>query len=139
MDKNERQRLILSIVKSKLIGNHDQLVKELLSVGASVTQSSVSRDLKELNVSKKNGYYFVNEENLDLIGQPFDIFVQKIGENLLVVKTRPGEASRVALIIDNQRFEAVAGTIAGDDTIFIAVQTSKSQEYVTKKILELFS
>ncbi len=136
MQKDTRQRRILSLIRAKPIGTQDELRTLLERAGVPATQSSVSRDLEELGVVKHHGHYTVPQVNgaaarglmsLDLAG-----------ESLVVAHTEPGLASAVAVNIDGAAIEEIVGTIAGEDTIFIAVNDRKAQRTVIKKIWELF-
>src|SRR5690606_22688188 len=94
----------------------------------------ISRSLAKLNVVKVDGYYqlpaieTVQIESQSNVGA---IRILSAGDNMLVVRTGPGSASRFAFIIDNAHIPGVVGTIAGDDTIFLAV----SQKKLLRKIL----
>ena len=100
------------------------------------TQSSVSRDLEELGVIKHRGSYALPHTNGDsargLLG------LDTAGEVLVVAKCLPGRASSVAVEIDDAVIPEIVGTLAGEDTIFIAVRDQKAQRAAMKKIWELF-
>lgn len=136
MQKNERQNIILDLINSGQIGTQDELTELLESKGFSVNQSSVSRDLVELGVVKVHGFYAVpqksNYANFGLLS------MEIAGENLVVAKTESGFAAAVCVRIDNAKIPEIVGTIAGEDTIFIAVRGSKEQRVVLKKVWELF-
>ncbi len=101
----------------------------------SVTQSSVSRDLDELGIIKANGFYAIpQKDKIENVGlQTLEI----AGENLIVAKCESGLASAVCVKIDREKIEEIVGTIAGDDTIFIAVKDAKMQKVTLKKIWEV--
>ncbi|MGI9165250.1 MAG: arginine repressor [Pyrinomonadaceae bacterium] len=137
MKKDTRQTRILSLIRAKPIGTQEELRSLLESAGVPATQSSVSRDLEELGVVKQRGHYTVPRANgaatrgllsLDLAG-----------ESLIVARTEPGLASAVAVQIDGAAISEIVGTIAGEDTIFIAVNDRRAQRGVIKKVWELFS
>ncbi len=138
MNKQERQRKLTEIIRTKEVVNQDQLQKELKRLGVVATQSSISRDLAELGVVKLKGAYRLphldpGESTLvDLLD------MESAGENLLVLKTPPGQAQIVAITIDRARLPEVVGTVAGDDTIFVAVKNPVDQGKATKQILNLF-
>lgn len=102
-----------------------------------MTQSSLSRDLEDLGIVKQNGHYAVprtttaNERGL--------LSLEAAGEALIVAKCEPGLASSVAVEIDRATIAEIIGTLAGEDTIFIAVRDAKAQRAATKKIWSLFS
>jgi transcriptional regulator of arginine metabolism len=136
MNKTERQRKILSLIQARPIGTQADLKEYLERAGVPATQSSVSRDLEELGVLKTNGRYTLPRATgaaaHGLLG--LDI----AGENLVVAHTEMGLASAVAVQIDAAAIPEIVGTIAGEDTIFIAVTDRKAQRTVMKKIWELF-
>ncbi len=136
MKKDTRQTRILSLIRAKPIGTQEELRSLLESAGVPATQSSVSRDLEELGVVKQRGHYTVPHANgaatrgllsLDLAG-----------ESLIVARTEPGLASAVAVQIDGAAISEIVGTLAGEDTIFIAVNDRRAQRGVIKKVWEIF-
>lgn len=136
MQKGERQNTILELIHSNQIGTQEELTELLESKGFSVNQSSVSRDLVELKIVKTNGFYTVpNKSKYANFGL---LSLEIAGDNLIVAKTDTGFAAAVCVRIDNERIPEIVGTIAGEDTIFIAVRRSKEQEIVLKKVWELF-
>ena len=137
MQKEQRQTAILKLISSKQIGTQDELAEWLERKGFAVTQSSVSRDLLELGIIKSNGFYALPQKPKTAL--VFGLVSLEIaGENLVVAKTEAGLASACAVRIDAERIEDIVGTIAGDDTIFIAVRGQKEQKAVLKKVWELF-
>ena len=135
--KGQRLDAIKMILSSKEINSQEDLMKELQGEGFPVTQATLSRDLKQLKVAKAasiNGdyvYVLPNETMYHRIHTPLkavemmtvpgfkDIhFSGTIG----VIHTRPGYASSIAYNIDNSDIPEIMGTIAGDDTIFIAIK-----------------
>jgi transcriptional regulator of arginine metabolism len=135
MQKDTRQRRILSLIRAKPIGTQDELRSLLERAGVPATQSSVSRDLEELGVVKHHGHYTVPQANGAAARGLLSLEVA--GESLVVAHTEPGMASAVAVKIDGAAIEEIVGTIAGEDTIFIAVNERKAQRTVIKKIWEL--
>jgi transcriptional regulator of arginine metabolism len=135
MIKQKRQEQILDLIRAKNIATQEELGELLSKGGLSVTQSSVSRDLDELGIVKANGFYALPQnDNAGLGLQTLEI----AGENLVVAKTPPGVASAVCVLIDREKFDEIVGTVAGDDTIFIAVRDRKGQKAVLKKVWEMF-
>lgn len=136
MQKIERHNAILNLISIQQIGRQEELTELLESKGFSVNQSSVSRDLVELGIVKVNGFYAVPQKNNYA---SFGLISLEIaGENLIVAKTETGFAAAVCVRIDNTKIPEVVGTIAGEDTIFIAVRGQKDQRIVLKKVWELF-
>ena len=129
MNKRERQQQILSLIRAKPIGTQEDLRALLERSGVPATQSSVSRDLEELGVVKHHGHYTLPRTN----GAATRGLL-----SLIIARTVPGLASAVAVEIDAAAIEEIVGTIAGEDTIFIAVRDAKSQRVVSKEIWDLF-
>ena len=135
--KGQRLDAIKMILSSKEINSQEDLMKELQGEGFPVTQATLSRDLKQLKVAKAasiNGdyvYVLPNETMYHRIHTPLkavelmpvpgfkDIH---FSGNIGVIHTRPGYASSIAYNIDNSDIPEIMGTIAGDDTIFIAIK-----------------
>ena len=136
MQKGERQNTILELIHSNQIGTQEELTEMLEAKGFPVNQSSVSRDLVELKIVKTNGFYAApNKSKYSNFGL---LSLEIAGDSLIVAKTDTGFAAAVCVRIDNEKIPEIVGTIAGEDTIFIAVRGSKEQEIVLKKVWELF-
>jgi transcriptional regulator of arginine metabolism len=136
MQKGERQNTILDLIGKNQIGTQEELTEALQSQGFAVNQSSVSRDLVELGIVKTNGFYTVpSKTNYASFGL---ISLEIAGESLIVAKTENGFAAAVCVRIDNADIAEIVGTIAGEDTIFIAVRGQKEQRMVLKKVWEMF-
>ena len=136
MNKRDRQQKILSLIQARPIGTQEDLRVLLERAGVPSTQSSVSRDLEELGVVKQHGFYTLPRTN----GGPRRglLSLDQSGDSLVIARTVPGLASAVAVEIDAAGIEAIVGTLAGEDTIFIAVRDAKEQRAVIKDIWELF-
>lgn len=137
MQKADRQKKLLRLIQAKPIGTQEELRNYLERSGVPATQSSVSRDLEELGIVKHHGRYTLPRASgaaargllsLDLAGA-----------NLVVARTEPGLASAVAVEIDAATIPEIVGTLAGEDTIFIAVADQKGQRTAIRKIWEIFS
>ena len=136
MQKSVRQQKILSLIQGKPIGTQAELKAHLERAGVFATQSSVSRDLEELGVVKHHGRYTVPRSNGAAVHGLLSLDLA--GEVLVVARTEPGLASAVAVQIDAAAIPELVGTLAGEDTIFIAVNDRKAQRAAIKKIWELF-
>ncbi len=136
MSKEKRQQTILDLISVKNIGTQDELTENLSKKGFSSTQSSVSRDLDELRIIKINGFYSLPQSAATKDSGLYSL--EAAGENLIAAKCGSGLASAVCVQIDRAKIAEIVGTIAGDDTIFIAVKDYKSQKKVIKMIRELF-
>ncbi len=138
MQKKERQETILNLISARPISRQDELAKFLRKNGFSVTQASISRDLDELGIEKTNGVYTLPPEPVDasIFGH---IGAEPAGDNLIVVKCGAGLASAAAVRIDAAGLDGIAGTIAGDDTIFVAVKNAALQKELTEKLMFLLN
>ena len=139
-NKKYRVQIIKDLITDQEISNQDELLKKLIDLDISVTQATLSRDLRELKVSKvpnSSGQYIyrltesavptatvTHNENASLI----------FSKNLGVIKTKPGYANRIAFEIDNTHFNTIIGTIAGDDTVLIVMKEESSREEVTNEL-----
>ena len=137
MLKEQRQQAILKLISQKNVATQEDLTELLTKAKFSVTQSSVSRDLDELGIVKVNGFYALPQVSGN--DQSFGLHsLEMAGEILVIAKCESGLASAVAVKIDRAKISEIVGTIAGDDTVFIAVKDKKSQKTVMKKVREVF-
>lgn len=136
MQKNVRQKRVLSLIKAKPFSTQAELRESLENAGVPATQSSLSRDLEELGIVKHHGHYTVPRANGAAARGLLSLDLS--GDNLVVARTEPGLASAVAVEIDRAAIAEIVGTLAGEDTIFIAVRDQKAQRVVLKGIWELF-
>ena len=134
--KTERQHKILDIIGARAVATQQQLARELSRRGIEATQSSVSRDIVELGLTKLHGRYVAPP--VAFAGSPI-IEVENAGDNLIVIKTNIGQASATALAIDRAGIPEIIGTVAGDDTLFVAVKHLDAQRAALKQITRLFA
>lgn len=126
--KLRRQRTIRELVASSTVRTQRQLVKALARTGIEVSQGTLSRDLRELGVVKAAGGYAMPSQagsgglSRDDLAQALARFLVALrtAQNLVVLLTEPGGASALAQSLDESRLPEVVGTIAGDNTIFVA-------------------
>ena len=137
MQKEQRQTAILKLISARQIARQEELTELLEKKGFSVTQSSVSRDLLDLGIIKASGFYALPQKPRNAIAFGL-LSLKTAGENLIVAKCESGLASAVAVRIDSVNIEEIIGTIAGDDTIFIAVGGKDEQKTVIRRIWEIF-
>ncbi len=141
MKKYARQEKILKIIREHDVETQEDLTKYLGDMGVEITQATISRDIKELGLVKvmgKNGKYryasFQNggdgatERLMKIFGSSI-VSITPAG-HLLVIKTIPGAAQVSASAIDTLGIEEIVGTIAGDDTIFIAISDKNRINYI---------
>ncbi|MDQ1523482.1 MAG: transcriptional regulator of arginine metabolism [Pyrinomonadaceae bacterium] len=137
MDKEKRQQKLLSLIRAKPVSTQGELAAHLERAGFAATQSSISRDLEELGVVKRRGRYSVPRATDGAAARGL-VSLDVAGDALVVARCEPGLASAVAVEIDGAAIKEIVGTIAGEDTIFVAVGERKAQRAVIKKIWELF-
>lgn len=139
-----RRAAILRLIRESTVHNQDELAKLLRKHGFDATQSSVSRDLRELGVAKAGDHYIVPGADSGASGTPFAAvanFVMEVriaGPSLTVVKTTTGTAQSVAVAIDESSWSEVVGTISGDDTIFIATEGGREQRKLRERLRVIF-
>lgn len=139
MSKSFRQGQILKLIRSKPISTQEELAQELKKQGVAATQVTLSRDIRDLGLAKTpEGYrQIVPEEagrNLATLAAEFVRDV-RIAQNLLVLKTSPGNANSVAVALDDEAWPEVVGTLAGDDTIVVIAPDNGTAEDMRQKFL----
>lgn len=142
----KRQAAIRELIAKEPIGSQSLLLRRLAARGFRVTQPSVSRDLQELQVVKTAGRYQLLEKLTAAAPPPSDELAEAgrairafrpAGPNLIVVKTPPGRASAVAVAIDRELWPEVVGTVAGDDTLFLATTGRPGQSRLEQRLARL--
>jgi len=137
-----RRAALAKIIRNQVVGRQTELVALLRQHGHAATQSSVSRDLRELHVAKVADRYVLPEERVPR--SDFSTLKQFVsarltaGTNLTVLKTTVGSAQSVAVAIDTARWPEVVGTISGDDTIFIATAGALEQRTLGDRLFAIF-
>lgn len=146
--KNKRHQKILELIEQYHIDTQEELLKRLCDSGYPVTQATVSRDIRELQlvkVQRPDGYqYAVNaaRDSADMAFKFHAVFAEAVyavdyAENIVVVKCYTGMANAACAAMDAMRWEGVVGTIAGDDTIFCLMRTKTAAEDLTKQLENL--
>jgi transcriptional regulator of arginine metabolism len=128
--QSDRRNSILRHLRAGAVRRQSDLVGLLKKDGFDVTQSSVSRDMRELGVLKAQGHF-----------SAIDRFVRDIrtaGPSLTVIRTSVGAAGSVAVAIDKAAWPEAVGTISGDDTIFIATQDARAQSALLERLRSVF-
>ena len=146
--KHARQAAILDLVAVHVVGSQEELRQLLRKRGVDVTQATLSRDLRDLGlarVSTEDGGRYVRPESLaigedkpllsNLLPQLF-AGIDGVGE-LIVLRTVRSGAQPIAEAIDQEEFEEVLGTIAGDDTILVVTRSDAARRALTTRLLEL--
>ena len=147
--KQLRHKKIVEIVAQKAMATQEELVSALTGIGMTVSQSTLSKDIKQLglvktrNVDGSAQYSLPVEratpQTLKILQRELQDYLLQYdnAQNLLVLKTRPGNAQGVCAAIDNMKWPEIIGTIAGDDTILIISKTVKETKTVMAKIHEM--
>lgn len=150
--KNSRLETIRLILSTHEIGNQDELLKELNREGYTLTQATLSRDLRQLRVVKTVGsngrykYVLPQQQHLQYRHEgaegemhPMKPFTEKNGfisikfsDNIAVIRTRPSYAGTLAYHIDNCEFSEILGTLAGDDTVMLVIAEGVSRNALIK-------
>lgn len=143
LEQNERRRAIARLLSERVVNRQAELVELLRAEGYLATQSSVSRDLRDLGATKlRSGYTLpkrgeeVEDDDAETL-QVVTEFVRDIhsaGPNLLVVMTAVGAAQRVAVMLDRSGWPEIVGTVSGDDTIFVATQNAGEQRRLKARL-----
>ena len=149
-EKKHRLRIIKKLIKENKIDSQEKLLEMLEARNVTITQATLSRDLKLLKVSKvsdgSNGYYYsLLEEELQKVSE--DKYIMDINRGFLsinfsgnigVIRTFSGHANTVALALDTLEIDEIIGTVAGDDTVLIVMQEGLSSNEFLKKLREKF-
>lgn len=147
--KSARQEKILEIITSRGIETQNQLMEALKEVGFKSTQATLSRDIRDLRLVKEmspEGSYRYVPGSRDSISD-YDVRLRKIlresvvdyavAQNLIVIKTLPGLAAAAGSALDSMEIRGMVGSIAGDDTLFLAMKDNASAEHFNKEIKNL--
>jgi transcriptional regulator of arginine metabolism len=140
----DRRTAIVRILRAGLVRRQSDLTGLLRRDGFAATQSSVSRDLRELGVLKAGGRYMLPPDEISRANGDFGALAQFVravrpaGTSITVVKTTIGAAPSVAVAVDKAEWPEVVGTISGDDTIFIATPDAKAQAKLIERLHSLF-
>jgi len=137
--RDARQRAIRAVLARSPVANQAQLVAELRRQGIAATQSSVSRDLRDLGVARVGGRYVPRarpEERDPRVAEVARLLrsVRPAGPHLTVVQTAVGAAQGVARAFDAAGWPEVVGSLAGDDTVFLATATEQDQERLVRHL-----
>jgi transcriptional regulator of arginine metabolism len=147
--KDRRQRAIADLIRSHALGSQEELAERLSSLGYAVTQATISRDLEQLGAVKVRragqiSYVLpeqVRNEPSPRLAAVFRDWVRSIdtAANLVVIRTPPGSAHLVGVVLDSAELEDVVGTICGDDTIFVACRGNREAGRLAETLRRLAS
>lgn len=142
-DRRQRHLKVLELISTRAVRTQEELADALSAQGWAVTQSSVSRDIAALRLVKVDGAYRrppprapQSDPDERRVSEGV-LTMETAGEALVVLHTSPGEANHVAVALDRLAWPEVIGTIAGDDTIFLAVKDSAAQRRVLREVRRL--
>lgn len=143
--KRTRHAKIVEIIEKHDVETQEELAELLKESGFQVTQATVSRDIRELQLSKiptgdgRQKYVVLRQNDSYLVDKYIRVLKDGLlsmdmAQNILVIKTVSGMASAVAVAVDAMKFKEIVGSIAGDDTIMMAVRTVEETKVVMDKI-----
>ncbi|HSY06870.1 MAG TPA: hypothetical protein VK803_13120 [Steroidobacteraceae bacterium] len=140
----ERREAIVRILREGLVRKQEDLVRLLKRAGHEATQSSISRDLRDLGALKASGRYVLPPDEVTRANGDFGSLthfvraLRRAGPAIIVLRTTIGAAQSVAVAIDKAEWPEVAGTLSGDDTIFIATASQRAQDELVARLSGLF-
>jgi len=148
MARSLRQSKILELISQKEIETQDELARELKALNFSITQATISRDIKELGLIKimtdsKNYKYAVAETSIPQVTNKFSIIFQqsvisiKEINNLVILKTLKGVANIISTVIDKLNYELIIGTVFGDDTVMVICLNNSDAMLTSEKLQNL--
>lgn len=143
-DRRKRHVKILELISTHALRTQEEVAQLLSEEGWDVTQSSVSRDITALRLVKVGGVYRRPRVRAESSADPDErriaegvIGIDPAGDALVVLHTPPGEANRVGAALDRLGWGEVVGTLAGDDTIFVAVRDRNAQQRLVRQVRKL--
>ena len=146
--KKNRHDKIIEIINNNVVETQEQLVALLCEAGYDVTQATISRDIRQMKLTKmvledgRQKYVYTNADPMVMHDKYVNVLKAgyvhiDVAENLLVIKTVPGMAMALATAIDALDVPEVVGCIAGDDTIFVAIKSKDEAQELKDKFLRL--
>ena len=148
--KAQRHAVIAKLISNENIETQEELASKLCSLGYTVTQATVSRDIKEMRLIKvltpegKYKYATVENAEADLQDRFIRMFTSCVlsvnaSGNLIVIKTISGSANAAAEAVDSLKWPDILGTLAGDNTVFIAVKEGRPVADIVKRFQNMMS
>jgi len=141
--KKIRQKTILDLVRTQQIASQEELLEGLRRRNIDVSQSTLSRDIQELRLAKTGGVYTVMDQEShrsteDAIRRILREFLADVvvAQNIVILKTGAGNASTVSQAVDDTGWPEIAGSLAGENTVFIATRSVRESRDLEKRILE---
>jgi transcriptional regulator of arginine metabolism len=146
ISKRLRQGRIVGIIGERTVSSQEELLAHLAASGIRVTQATLSRDLRELNLVKVRGVYrrsgdWNGPSDQAALARALKQYVlqSETSGNMLMIRTAPGNAHAVGVVLDSARWPEVLGTVAGDDTVFALLRSARLARRVMKRIEEHLS
>ncbi len=147
--KNERQKKILELIEKYDIDTQETLIERLREDGYNVTQTTVSRDIKQLSLVKgvtgRGTYKYVSPELKSPIVAPIlnaaiteSIVHIEAAENIIVIKTLSGMANAIGVCVDSLHIAGIVGSVAGDDTVLLVAKTSSVAQEIEEELKQDF-
>lgn len=133
-----RHQTISELLEGAEVSSQAQLIELLAERGYQTTQPALSRDLRALNVAKRGGtYQLLTTEQVTPLSllQVLLRDAKRVGENMVVTSCEPGSASAIARALEGDSLEGLAGTVAGDDTVFCALEDGAACDRLTAHVL----
>ncbi len=141
LSKKLRQGKILDFVEKQAVSSQERLLTLLAGVGFRVTQATLSRDIREIGLVKVRGIYRRTVEPYEAAGQEAlrrtmkQFVVQsRVSGNILMIRTAPGNAHTVGVVLDSARLPEILGTVAGDDTVFALLKSPRLGKRMLRRI-----
>lgn len=145
--KAKRQEVILELVQRYEIETQEELAEKLNAAGFAVTQATISRDIRELKLTKlphgsKQVYAVLTHKPKEFDNKYIDILKHSfvsvdMAQNILVIKTAIGTAMAVATALDSLHWDEIVGCIAGDDTVMCAIRTVEDTKKLVKRLQDI--
>jgi len=146
LSKRVRQSKILDFVKERPVCSQEELLELLATTGIHVTQATLSRDIRDLGLVKSRGIYRRPAElsqpaDLEVLRRSVKQFVLQSGlsGNILMIRTAPGNAHALGVVLDSARLPEVLGTVAGDDTVFALLRSPRMGKRMLRRIEDYLS
>ena len=147
--KNVRQKKILELIEVYDVDTQENLIERLAEVGITVTQTTISRDIRELKLVKgmtgKGTYKYIvpgvkRENNSPVLNSALTEAVIKVeaARNIVVMKTFPGMANALAVCVDTLEIPNIVGSVAGDDTILLVIKDDEGAKMTEEKLKNVF-
>ncbi len=148
MGKVARQDRILDIILRQVVSTQEELVDVLKADGVDVTQATISRDIKELNIVKvtladgRQKYVSMSRDKDMMNDRLIKVFTHaatylRIADSIVVIRTLPGMAQAAAAAVDAMQIPEIIGTLAGDDTIFVATASPEMAKRLEDQLIPL--